>query len=57
MDCTDDMQTTQQVEEAEESGRIIQLQDLIEKNIQIGKFRGKFTNALTNGAVFYRGKD
>ncbi|XP_017858779.1 PREDICTED: non-structural maintenance of chromosome element 4 isoform X1 [Drosophila arizonae] len=35
MDCTDNMQTSQQDEEVEESGRIIQLQDLIEKNIQI----------------------
>ncbi|XP_023160806.1 uncharacterized protein LOC111592672 isoform X2 [Drosophila hydei] len=35
MNCTDDIQSTQQDEEAEENGRIIQLQDLIEKNIQI----------------------
>ncbi|XP_064554307.1 uncharacterized protein Nse4 [Drosophila montana] len=35
MDSTENMQTTQRDDEAEENERIIQLQDLIEKNIKI----------------------
>lgn len=53
MNCTDDIQSTQQDEEAEENGRIIQLQDLIEKNIQIGRFWENFANIRTNGALFF----
>lgn len=37
MDSTENMETTQRDDEAEENERIIQLQDLIEKNIKIGK--------------------